>query len=292
MNKNYFDKYVKYKSKYLNLTYDVKNISNQSGGANRYTEQFMITVMLSIKNSDIINNIINRYIKIKELINNVEEMQEPHFTLFQIMINGNNVQVKNKTNEFLMRQNNSTKKKENAIHYYMGNTIGDINKLVNKNEDFLKYQRGISTYTIFENEEKYFYCKEFEIIDEEKKQKINNDLIDKLKEVFLADNFPKKGMINNNDCTIYCDEVGDEIFYYNDFYQTQSTLHITIAKIKKMEWRKYDVFNMTNEDSKKYLLYVCNKIISNALFSSLLSNKSIIKSNDLQLKVSTQQKKT
>lgn len=282
MNTSYFDKYIKYKSKYLNLTSDVKNITNQTGGANRYIKQFMITVMLNITDSNIRNNIAERYNKIKELINGVET-QEPHFTLFQIIINGNNKEVKNKINEYLKK--NIGRSEQNAVHYYIGNFIKEINILIQFH--LLKYTRGIQSYTIFENDEKYFYCKVFEIMNKEIKNEVNDVLIDLLKNVFSSENNPKNNIINNKECKVYFDINNDEIFYYNDFYQTQTTLHITIAKIEKTKWEKYNAFNITQEDSKNYLLYVCNKIISNA--RPLLS-KTIIDKNDLQLKVTTQQK--
>jgi hypothetical protein len=197
------------------------------------------------------------------------------------MINGDNPNVKKKIDWFFSDQKNAGKTEETAIRYCIGNfrrTLGELTRHLS-----LEYIRGTSSYTIFESVEKYFYCKLFKIRNEEKRNEINKILIDLLKTTFSSTNHPKNVSIDEKPCELYVDDKGElyvddkgvEIFYYNNFYKTQSHLHITIAKIEKTKWEKYNAFNITNEDSKNYFLHVCNNIILNASFGQLCSLRYI-----------------
>ena len=299
---NHYNKYLKYKSKYINLVYNIENLQNQEGGAQRYPNQYMITFKLNIMDQIFKSNINKRYQKIRESINEVKS-QQPHFTLFQIIINADNQNVKNHVNYFLSRDKNQGKNPSDAIHWLFGNLIRDIDiDLFN-----VKYNQGIDTYKLFVNDSKYFYSKEFIIDNQPTKDfisKIISDIIN-----ILIEKFKLNGNLTMREIEIYGKPSkiylqgsqgshgshssrglgSSEVFYYNKFYENPTTLHITIAKILKNEWvTKYQVFNITNEEHGRYFLNVCNKIISNAVFDKLFNNTRISR-DILEAKIETRQ---
>lgn len=141
MENIFHEKYVKYKSKYLNSVSNIEYINNQKGGENKYTTQYKLTFMLNIKDGiELKDNISIRYDKISEYIPEVEN-QQPHITLFEVVINGDNQQVKDAIEQ------------KKTIKDIFGFTVD--------------YQSGIDSYVVFENDNKYFLAKEFNIISEE-----------------------------------------------------------------------------------------------------------------------------
>lgn len=295
MNINYHDKYLKYKSKYMNLVLDIENLQNQEGGAQRYSNQYMITLKLNITEPFFLSNIDDRYNKIKELIVEVKP-QKPHFTLLQIIINAEHPNVVKHVNDFLTHPKNQGKNPQNAINWLFGNLTAEINK-INNNDFKLLYTQGISTYELYENDTKYFYCKKFKINDEQTKKTINkiiNDAVQILQKKFtLAENsaenlIERKITIYKKPSKMYL--IGSsEVFYYNIFYENQSTLHITIAKILKNIWeQKYQSFNITDIKHGDYFLNVCNKIITTAGFNKLF-NKNHITMKYLTFNIETHQ---
>lgn len=290
MDKDYYSKYSKYKYKYFNLLTKIENLNNLEGGAQKFKNQIKLTYMLKINNEEIKKNILDRYEEIKKYICSVES-QNPHFTLFEIIINGDNSKVQEYINDIYNENKINIKTPANAINYNFGKLKRDNNFL---NKFKVNYVRGVDNYTVFENDEKYFFAKEFDI-DEETKKSINSvseKIIEKLKNIFANNNTNYRSNtieFNSKHITLYKYN-GEEIFYYNNLYINMERLHITIAKISKTNLENIlNIFNSSNIDPKNYFLTQCTKIISNAQFPRLIPLNYITK-EILEINISTQQK--
>lgn len=284
MENKFHEKYLKYKSKYLNLTSNIEymNNHNQKGGENKYASQYKVTFMLNIKDGiKLKDNISTRYEKISEYIPEVER-QNPHITLFELIINGDNQQVKEAIEQ--KKRTITNKTDISAIKAFVGNCNKDIS-------DFsVNYLQGIDSYVVFENNDKYFLAKEFNINSSKTTEiiaRIRTEIISILCNKFRVSQLPLKTEIFNGK-EIKVLKYGDEdILYYNKLYENPTTLHITVAKILKDTWNyKYNVFNTSGEPNSQYFLNVCKNIIRLSNFEPLFSGR--ILTNDMfDVRIST-----
>ena len=296
MNELYYQKYLKYKSKYLNLVANIEEINNQEGGTLKYSKQYKITLMLKITNETFNTSITKRYESIKNLICNVES-QEPHLTLFEININGEHSNVLNFLRTF--KSNISLDTPTGKINYYFGSSF-KINNLLTKIRNFkIGYLEGTEGYTVFENVNKYFFCKKFPLDSNTREiiKILQNEILTKLKNIFKVDSKSIVSEIDNihDDKEIKIILVdGKEIFYYNKLYTNPTELHITIAKITKENWQKYSSFQKDRiHDMKEYFLKTCRQIILKQGFKNLMDMISTYSDNnwtidrDIDIKIST-----
>lgn len=289
MEQNYYEKYLKYKSKYFDLVANIKDVNNQEGGANKYDHQYKISFMLNIKEGTTLKNGISiRYDKIREHITEVES-QTPHFTLFEIIINASHPQVQSYVNNFLSKPRNIGKSWSNAIKYMFGNYLKNIDI-----SDFsANYTQGVYSYTVFENDDKYFFAKEF-TIDNLKTKQLIDGIRTSIINILLANMFNIQSIpqletsIFNGKPIKELKHNREYVFYYNQLYENPLKLHITVAKIRKDIWNtKYDVFNISSStlSNSHYFLNVCKKIISLSSLPQLVTSEQIT-STILEIKLS------
>lgn len=282
MENKFHEKYIKYKSKYLNLVSNIEYMNNQKGGENKYNTQYKVTFMLNIKDGiELKDNISIRYDKIKQYISEVER-QNPHITLFEVVINGDNQLVKDAIEQ--KKQTITNKTDISAISAFVGNCNKDITGFS------VDYVHGIDSYVVFENNNKYFLAKEFNINSSKTTEiiaRIRTEIISILCNKFRVSQLPLKTEIFNDKTIKVLQYNREDILYYNQLYENPTTLHITVAKILKDTWNnKYNVFNTSGEPNSQYFLNVCKKIINSSFLLPLFSGR--ILTNDMfDVRIST-----